>query len=73
AESFQITIEPAKGSAAEVGEFFASIKAENPDEPLWQGVTRMETTDRGVVFEFAKPAPLALREAGRSQVSCVLY
>jgi peptide/nickel transport system ATP-binding protein len=49
------------------------MRAEDPSEPLWSGVTSIEDTDAGVTVDF-EPAPSpTLRRAGGVEVACVLY
>ena len=64
---------PAAGTAAEVGEAFARIRSQTAGDPLWKGVTRLETTAAGVEVQFAEPAEIALRRDGAVDVACVLY
>lgn len=64
---------PAAATTAEVGEVLAGIRQATRDEPLWSGVTRMETTAAGVELDFAEPAEITLRPVGDVEVACVLY
>ena len=59
--------------SADVRAILDRMKAEDPDEPLWSGVTAIQDSGAGVdvVFEPA-PSP-TLRRAGRAEVACVLY
>ena len=59
--------------SADVRAILDRMKAEDPDEPLWSGVTAIQDSGPGVdvVFEPA-PSP-TLRRAGRAEVACVLY
>ena len=66
-------VAPAAGSAAQVGDTFERIRAETAGDPLWRGVTRMQTTAAGVEVEFAEPAEIGLRPDGAVEVACVLY
>jgi peptide/nickel transport system ATP-binding protein len=73
-DAASVLVQPTRGgTVAEIYAMFTKIKDENPGEPLWLGVTKMEQTPTGVRFEFAEPAEVALHPAGRSEVSCVLY
>lgn len=49
------------------------IKAEDPDEPLWSGVTAIEDSGAGVTVHFEPAGQPALRRAGGVEVACVLY
>jgi peptide/nickel transport system ATP-binding protein len=51
----------------------ARIRSENPDEPMWQGVTSMGETQTGVAVEFHDGEDPHLRRAGGVDVACVLY
>ena len=64
---------PAAGTAAEVGQVFARIRSHTAEDPLWQGVTRLETTAAGVEVDFAEPTDVRLRRDGEVDVACVLY
>ncbi len=61
------------GGSAEVRTILDRMRAEDPGEPLWSGVTSIEDAGQGVnvVFEPA-PAP-RLRRVGGVEVACVLY
>jgi peptide/nickel transport system ATP-binding protein len=61
------------GGSAAVREVLDKIRREDPDEPLWKGVTAIEDSGSGVTVHF-EPAPSpALRRAGGVDVACVLY
>ena len=61
------------GGSAEVRAILDRMKAEDPTEPLWSGVTSIEDAGSGVTVHF-EPAPApALRRAGGVDVACVLY
>jgi oligopeptide/dipeptide ABC transporter ATP-binding protein len=49
------------------------IRSENPDEPMWRGVTSMEQTSDGVAVTFHDGEDPQLRRAGGVDVACVLY
>jgi peptide/nickel transport system ATP-binding protein len=67
-----VLVQPTRGgTVAEIFAMFTKIRDENPDEPLWSGVTRIEQTPDGVAFDFAEPAEIALHPAGSSEVACV--
>ncbi|MDR1852120.1 MAG: ABC transporter ATP-binding protein [Propionibacteriaceae bacterium] len=69
-----VKVQPTKGGTVdEIWAMFTRIKEENPNEPLWTGVTRMEKVADGVEFDFAEPAEIFLHPAGESEVACVRY
>jgi peptide/nickel transport system ATP-binding protein len=61
------------GGSSAVRGILDRIKGEDPDEPLWSGVTSIEDTGPGVTVHFEKAGPPALRRAGGVDVACVLY
>jgi oligopeptide/dipeptide ABC transporter ATP-binding protein len=50
-----------------------SVRAEDPDEPLWRGVRRLEASDGQVEVEFAEPRVPRLLTHGDVDVECHLY
>ncbi|MDR7254408.1 peptide/nickel transport system ATP-binding protein [Nocardioides sp. BE266] len=62
-----------KGDPAAATQLLARIRSENPDEPMWQGVTSIDQTSGGVAVEFHAGEDPALRRAGGVDVACVLY
>jgi peptide/nickel transport system ATP-binding protein len=69
-----VVVQPTSGGTVdEIWKLFERIRRENPDEPLWTGVTRMEQTASGVAFDFAPSTPIQLHPAGRAEVACVRY
>jgi peptide/nickel transport system ATP-binding protein len=61
------------GTSAEARAILDRMKAEDPSEPLWSGVSSIEETGSGVTVHF-EPAPSPrLRTAGGVEVACVLY
>ncbi|HEU4514653.1 MAG TPA: ABC transporter ATP-binding protein [Nocardioidaceae bacterium] len=64
------------GSGAHAGEVKAMldrIRDENPDEPLWKGVDKVEETPEGVRLDFHQGYDPLLRPANAVEVACVLY
>ncbi len=61
------------GDTVAVTELLARIKVEDPDEPLWRGVDRIDTDSGKVVVHFHEGEDPALRTAGGVEVACVLY
>jgi oligopeptide/dipeptide ABC transporter ATP-binding protein len=61
------------GGSAAVRSILDGIRAEDPDEPLWSGVTSIEDSGSGVTVHFEPADPPALRRAGGVDVACVLY
>lgn len=62
-----------KGPGHEVKALLEQIRAENPDEPLWRGVSDIEDDESGVTVRFHDGVDPALRPAGGAEVACVLY
>jgi peptide/nickel transport system ATP-binding protein len=62
-----------KADPAAAASLLTRIRSENPDEPMWQGVTLTERTDAGVVMEFHEHVDPRLRRAGGVEVACVHY
>jgi peptide/nickel transport system ATP-binding protein len=60
-------------SSAEVRAILDRMRAEDPDEPLWSGVTSVQDSGTGVDVVFEPAPPPALRKVGRARVACVLY
>jgi peptide/nickel transport system ATP-binding protein len=61
------------GGSAAVHAILDRMRAEDPNEPLWSGVSSIEDTASGVIVHF-EPAPSPrLRPAGGVEVACVLY
>ena len=56
-----------------VADLLASIRAEAPDDPFWEGVYDMETAGDGVRVTFRTPHDPHLRRHGRVQVACHLW
>ncbi len=59
--------------ATELKDVFNGIRAENPDEPLWNGVKSVEATGDGVRVEFHDGVDPLLRPSGGVEVACVLF
>jgi peptide/nickel transport system ATP-binding protein len=49
------------------------IRAEDPDEPFWSGVRRLEVRDRHVEIEWWEPVDPRLLPTGSVEVECHLY
>jgi oligopeptide/dipeptide ABC transporter ATP-binding protein len=62
-----------RGGAGEVRSLLDRIRSENPDEPLWSGVTAIEPAGNGVEVQFEPADAPRLRRAGGVDVACVLY
>ncbi len=61
------------GGSAAVRAILDRVKAENPAEPLWSGVTAIDDSGPGVTVHF-EPAPgPSLRRVGNVDVACILY
>jgi oligopeptide/dipeptide ABC transporter ATP-binding protein len=59
--------------ASRVSDLLDRVRAENPAEPLWQGVERLVETGEGVEVVFAKGYDPELRRSGGVEVACVLH
>lgn len=64
---------PGSDRADEVLPALQAMRAEQPDEPLWRGVSRMAETPRGARVEFVAGADPRLRDVGGVQVACHLH
>ena len=62
-----------KGGAGEVRALLDRIKSENPDEPMWKGVRRIEDAGNAVEVQFEPADAPELRRSGPVDVACVLY
>ncbi len=60
-------------TATEVKQLLESIRAEQPDEPMWTGVDSIEIRDDGVHVGFHPHVDPGLRPADGVEVACVLY
>ncbi len=62
-------------SAEEMLALFVRMRAENPREPLWQGVDRMDVEGHAVAIDFHEGVEPELEpvDAGSVDVSCHLY
>ncbi|MGI8521958.1 MAG: ABC transporter ATP-binding protein [Nocardioides sp.] len=61
------------GGADDVRRILDSIREEDPDEPLWSGVTSIDSDGDGVRVQFEPADSPRLRRAGEVDVACVLY
>jgi oligopeptide/dipeptide ABC transporter ATP-binding protein len=61
------------GGSGQVRDILDRTRADNPTEPLWSGVTSIESEGSGVVVHFEPADAPALRRAGGVEVACVLY
>jgi oligopeptide/dipeptide ABC transporter ATP-binding protein len=62
-----------KGGAGEVRRLLDRIRSEDPDEPLWKGVTAIDAAGNGVEVQFQPADSPALRKADNVEVACILY
>jgi peptide/nickel transport system ATP-binding protein len=62
-----------QGGAGQVRALLDRIRSENPDEPLWSGVTAIEPDGNGVEVQFQPADSPPLRRAGGVDVACILY
>jgi peptide/nickel transport system ATP-binding protein len=67
------TVSLGAGGAGEVRALLDRIRSENPDEPLWTGVTAIEPAGNGVEVHLQPADAPRLRRAGGVEVACVLY
>ena len=61
------------GSPDEARSLLDRIRREKPDEPLWQGISEIETEGNALEVRFHDGVDPALRRAGGAEVACVLY
>jgi peptide/nickel transport system ATP-binding protein len=57
----------------EVVALLERIRAEDPEEPFWRGVERLEASDTHVSLDFHEPREPRLEPVGDAEVSCHLY
>jgi oligopeptide/dipeptide ABC transporter ATP-binding protein len=62
-----------KAGSVPVQAILDRIRAEDPNEPLWRGVTSVEPSGPGVTVNFEPADSPALRRSGGVEVACVLY
>jgi oligopeptide/dipeptide ABC transporter ATP-binding protein len=67
------TVKIGKGTAPAAQALLDRIRAEDPDEPMWQGVESVEERDGALELTFHESEDPALRTAGPVEVACVLY
>jgi peptide/nickel transport system ATP-binding protein len=58
---------------ADVRAVLDRVRAADPDEPLWSGVTSIDDGGSAVTVHFAAGEDPALRRAGAIEVACLLY
>jgi oligopeptide/dipeptide ABC transporter ATP-binding protein len=61
------------GSADDARALLDRIRRERPDDPLWQGISEIETEGNALEVRFHDGVDPALRRAGGAEVACVLY
>jgi oligopeptide/dipeptide ABC transporter ATP-binding protein len=61
------------GSPDEARALLDRIRREKPDEPLWQGISSIETEGNALLVSFHDGVDPALRRAGGVEVACVHY
>ncbi|WP_460793412.1 ABC transporter ATP-binding protein [Nocardioides pacificus] len=62
-----------RGGSTQVRGLLDRIRGENPDEPLWGGVDRIDDHGSGVEVHFHDGVDPRLRRDGDVDVACVLY
>jgi peptide/nickel transport system ATP-binding protein len=62
-----------RGGSGPVRALLDTIRREDPDEPLWNGVEAIEAEGSGVTVRFQEAGSPPLRRAGNVDVACVLY
>ncbi len=62
-----------QATAQDVLRLLDRIREENPEEPMWRGVERIEEGHTGVTVSFRAGVDPALRPSGGSEVACVLH
>jgi peptide/nickel transport system ATP-binding protein len=63
----------AGASAEQLLDFLERFRAEDPEEPFWKGVKRMERQGETVDLEWHDPIDPRLLDAGGARVECHLY
>jgi oligopeptide/dipeptide ABC transporter ATP-binding protein len=58
---------------AEIVAFLERIRAEDPEEPFWRGIERLEADDTRLKLDFHLPREPQLERVGDVDVSCHLY
>jgi peptide/nickel transport system ATP-binding protein len=67
-------LKPGAGASAEqLLDFLERFRAEDPEEPFWKGVKRMETQGETVELEWHEPIDPRLLDVGGARVECHLY
>ncbi len=65
---------PPRGrTAAEMLAVLERIRTEDPDEPFWKGVRRLEAVDGRLELDFHEPHDPTLGQSGDVEVACHLY
>lgn len=64
---------PVGRSGSELEELFRSMRADDPDDPLWRGVRDIASDGDGVVVTFRPGIDPALGPAGGVEVACHLH
>jgi peptide/nickel transport system ATP-binding protein len=59
--------------AADIAALLDRIRDEDPEEPFWRGVERIETDELNVNIDFHEPRVPQLEPVGEVDVSCHLY
>jgi peptide/nickel transport system ATP-binding protein len=60
-------------TAADVRGLLERIRRENPEEPLWKGVSALEEGPDGVTVSFQPGVDPALRQSAGAEVACILH
>jgi oligopeptide/dipeptide ABC transporter ATP-binding protein len=62
-----------RGSLANLEELFESMRADDPDDPLWEGVRDISTREDAVIITFHPGVDPALLRTGAVDVACHLH
>jgi len=66
-------VAPRGRNPAEIVALLERIRAEDPEEPFWRGIERLEAADTTLELDFHVPQEPQLARVGEVDVSCHLY
>jgi oligopeptide/dipeptide ABC transporter ATP-binding protein len=68
-----VRLPDARAGSGAATRLLAQIRAADPDEPFWSGVTEVEQESGGARIDFTEPVDPALRVVGSVHVACHLH